>query len=52
MMGLSGRNSDEIYLDSGVYSMWSRDSPNPVETKTLPSPTIYNTHPLFFSRSP
>ena len=31
VMGLAERTSNEVFLGDGVYSLWTRDEPNPVE---------------------
>jgi hypothetical protein len=31
-MGLSERVSNDLFLETGVYSLWSRDAADPVET--------------------
>lgn len=31
-MGIAERVSNGLFLDDGVYSLWSRDQPDPVET--------------------
>ena len=36
ILGLYERTGDELYLQDGVYSLWSLDTPNPVETRTSP----------------
>jgi hypothetical protein len=36
IMGLYERTGNELYLQDGVYSLWSLDTPNPVETRTAP----------------
>lgn len=51
MMGLWERNTEDLYLDSGVYSMWNRGAGKPDQTKTLPASNSYSTHPLLIARA-
>lgn len=47
IMGLFERTTDNLFLPSGVYSLWARDSANPVETGNLPAPNTYGVHPVY-----
>jgi len=46
-MGLSEQVSTDLFLDDGVYSLWSRDATNPPQTGTLPGQNMYGTHPFY-----
>jgi hypothetical protein len=53
IMGLWERTTDQLYLDSGVYSQWNRDAPNPGESKTLGAgaSNSYSTHPFYLGKA-
>jgi hypothetical protein len=50
-MGLSERVSNDVFLQDGVYSLWSLDTANPVETGKSPGNNLYGTHPFYMGRS-
>lgn len=52
MMGLWDRNFKDLYLDSGVYSLWSYGVGKPDQNKTLPASNTYSAHPVLFARAP
>lgn len=52
MIGLFERTADNLFLESGVYSLWSLDAANPVETGDLPAPNTYGVHPFYMVQSP
>jgi hypothetical protein len=47
IFGLGERASFDFYYKDGVYSMWSKDIPTPIETGDLPAANMYGTHPYF-----
>lgn len=47
--GLAERTSNELFLEDGVYSLWARDAPNPVENGELPGANIYGVHPFYMT---
>jgi hypothetical protein len=47
IIGLSDRVSNSLFLETGVYSLWSRDAADPVETGQAPGNNMYGTHPFF-----
>jgi len=49
VMGLFERTSLDLYLPDGVYSLWSRDIPNPIEDGKAPGKNLYGTHPVVFA---
>lgn len=51
-MGLWERNQNDLFLDEGVYSFWSRDVPDPLATGKLPAPNSYSNHPVYMGKSP
>lgn len=50
-MGLSERVSNDLFLETGVYSLWSRDTANPVETGQSPGNNMYGTHPFYMAKT-
>ena len=48
-MGLAERTSNDLFLPTGVYSLWSRDIPNPVEKGELPASNLYGVHPFYMA---
>merc|ERR1740117_652764 len=52
ILGLFERTGDELFLGDGVYSLWSRDTANPVETRTAPGQQEYGSHPYYMGRAP
>jgi len=50
IMGLFERTGSDLFLDDGVYSLWSRDQPNPIEDGKAPGKNLYGTHPFFMGR--
>ena len=50
-MGLADQVSGDLFLKDGVYSLWNRDEPDPVERGTLPGANAYGTHPFFIYRA-
>jgi alpha-glucosidase (family GH31 glycosyl hydrolase) len=50
LIGLFEQISDNLFLKDGIYSLWSRDQPDPMQTGTLPSSNMYGTHPLLMSQ--
>jgi len=51
IIGLGERISDDLFLDSGVYSMWSRDTADPPEDGQLPANNLYGSHPFFMAKA-
>jgi alpha-glucosidase (family GH31 glycosyl hydrolase) len=45
--GLGEHIGNSLHLEKGVYSMWSRDVPDPIEYGTLPAANLYGTHPFY-----
>lgn len=50
-MGLSDRVSNDVFLGNGVYSLWSRDEPDPIETGKSPGNNMYGAHPFYMAKS-
>lgn len=46
VMGLSDQVGTDLFLGNGTYSLWTKDSPDPVETGKFPAPTTYGAHPF------
>lgn len=50
LIGLFEQVSSNLYLKDGIYSLWSRDQPDPAQTGGLPSSNMYGTHPILMSQ--
>jgi len=50
ILGLFERTGDELFLNDGVYSLWSYDTANPVETRTSPGQQEYGSHPFYMGK--
>jgi len=46
-MGLSERTVHDLFLDDGVYALWTMDAANPPETKRQPGMNTYGVHPFY-----
>jgi len=51
ILGLWERTSSDLFLPDGVYSLWSRDIPNPIEDGHAPGKNLYGTHPFYMARA-
>ena len=51
IMGLAEQVTSKLFLEDGVYSLWSRDVPSPVSTGKLPGSNLYGTHPFYMARA-
>lgn len=51
IMGLAERTSNELFLADGVYSLWTRDEPNPIENGELPASNNYGVHPFYMTQA-
>jgi len=47
LMGLGQRNSDDLFLKTGVYSMWTRAGETKNENGSLPAQNTNGVHPFF-----
>lgn len=52
MIGLFERTTENIFIESGVYSLWALDAANPAETGNLPASNLYGVHPFYMIQSP
>ena len=50
IFGLGERVGD-FFLDEGVYTIWNRDEPSPIEDGMRPGNNIYGTHPVYFTHT-
>jgi hypothetical protein len=50
-MGIFEQVTSDLWLKDGIYSLWSRDSADPVQTGKLPSSNTYGTHPFFMAKT-
>ena len=46
LMGLAEQTTNDLFLGDGIYSLWSLDTANPVETGKAPGNNMYGTHPF------
>jgi len=51
IMGIFEQVSSDLWLKDGIYSLWARDRPDPVQTGKLPSSNMYGTHPFFMTKT-
>lgn len=47
VFGLGERATKDFFFRSGVYSMWTKDTDNPVESGRLPGSNNYGVHPFY-----
>ena len=52
--GLGGRLSDSLKVNSGIYTLWNRDTSNPyqeenIETGKLPASNTESSHPFYMA---
>lgn len=52
VLGLTERVSGDLFLGDGVYSLWARDQPDPVETGKSPGNNMYGIHPFYMGKAP
>ena len=45
-----GERVGEFFLKEGVYTIWARDDPSPVEDGKKPGKNVYGSHPVFFTQ--
>lgn len=50
IFGLGERVGD-FFLSEGVYTIWNRDEPSPVEDGKRPGNNIYGSHPIYFTQT-
>lgn len=51
VMGILEQTSTSLFLKDGVYSLWSRDDANPVQTTKAPGANMYGTHPFIMAKA-
>lgn len=49
---MAERTSNDLFLGDGVYSLWTRDEPNPIEQGELPGANNYGVHPFYMTNAP
>lgn len=52
IMGLGEQTRSELFLDDGVYSLWTRDIADPVATGDLPAANFQGAHPFYMTPTP
>jgi len=45
-----GERVGNFFLDEGVYTLWARDEPSPIENGKRPGKNIYGVHPAYFTK--
>ena len=45
-----GERVGEFFLSEGVYTLWNRDEPSPIENGRRPGNNIYGTHPIYYTQ--
>lgn len=48
---MAERTSNDLFLGDGVYSLWTRDEPNPIERGELPASNNYGVHPFYMTQA-
>jgi|TARA_B110000285_G_C15131559_1_gene623918 hypothetical protein len=51
VMGILEQTSKDLFLKDGVYSLWSLDTANPVQTTKAPGANLYGTHPFIMAKA-
>jgi hypothetical protein len=51
VMGILEQTSTDLFLKDGVYTLWSRDTPNPEQTTKAPGANMYGTHPFIMAKA-
>ena len=51
ILGLWERVGSDLFLPDGVYTLWSRDQPDPVEDGRAPGKNLYGTHPFYMAKA-
>jgi hypothetical protein len=51
IMGLGDQVSSDLFLKDGIYSLWTRDEPSPVEDGKLPGKNLYGVHPYYMAKA-
>ena len=46
-----GERVTDFFIKEGIYTTWSRDIPDPIETRKWPGNNVYGTHPVYFTKS-
>ena len=47
IFGLGERASFDFFIKDGVYSLWSKDIPTPIDQGKFPAANMYGVHPYF-----
>jgi hypothetical protein len=51
VMGLMEQVTSDLWLKDGIFSLWSRDDADPVQTGKLPSSNMYGVHPFVMGKA-
>lgn len=52
LMGLAEQTTTDLFLGDGLYSLWTLDTANPVETGKAPGSNMYGAHPFLMGAAP
>jgi Galactose mutarotase-like len=47
IFGLGERANFDFFIKDGVYSLWSKDIPTPIDKGKFPAANMYGVHPYF-----
>lgn len=47
IFGLGEKANHDFFYKDGVYSLWTKDIPNPIEDGKLPGKNMYGVHPFY-----
>lgn len=50
MLGLLKEKKGDLFIGDGLYSLWNRDVPDPLDAGELPSTNMYSSHPFYMNR--
>ena len=50
IMGLGDQVAGDLFLGDGIYSLWTRDIPSPVQDGKLPGKNLYGVHPFYMAK--
>lgn len=51
VLGIFEQVASDLWLKDGIYGLWARDQPDPVQTGKNPSSNMYGTHPFLMGRT-
>ena len=51
ILGLTEQVSTDLFLTSGVYSLWALDAADPIEDKKAPGKNMYANYPFYMGQA-